>query len=86
MKKERQKVQNLLNELKVSQENLNKYKLTYVPQENVNELESSVKQLQVTIRGHESQDQEQKKLIQELKMSVNDKQMNIYELTRLANE
>ena len=56
-------MQNLLNELKVSQENLNKYKLTYVPQENVNELESSVKQLQVTIRGHESQDQEQKKVI-----------------------
>lgn len=39
LKKERQKVQNLLNELKLSQENLQKMKLTYVPQENLNELE-----------------------------------------------
>jgi len=43
LQKERQKVQNLLTELKVSQENLHKVKLTFVPQENVVELESSIK-------------------------------------------
>lgn len=45
LKKERQKVQEALNDLKKSQENLQKYKMTYVPQENVMELESSIKQL-----------------------------------------
>lgn len=43
LQKERQKVQNLLTELKLSQENLQKVKLTFVPQENVSELESSIK-------------------------------------------
>ena len=56
LQKERQKVQNLLNELKISQENLQKVKLTFVPQENVNELELSVKQLQETLKAHEAQD------------------------------
>jgi len=28
----------------------------------------------------------QAKMIQELKLTINDKQMNIYELTRIANE
>jgi len=72
--------------LKLSQDNLQKIKLTFVPQENVSELESSVKQLQDTIKGHENQDHTHAKLISELKMTINDKQMNIYELTRLAND
>ena len=56
LQKERQKVQNLLHELKISQENLQKVRLTFVPQENVTELESSIKQLQETIKGLERQD------------------------------
>ena len=79
LQKERQKVQNLLSELKLSQENLQKVKLTFVPQENVNELESSVKQLQDTISGHESQGAEHRKTIEELKMTV-------YELQRISEE
>lgn len=63
LQKERQKVQNLLNELKISQENLQKVKLTFVPQENVHELESSIRQLQATIKNQEAQESEHKKMI-----------------------
>lgn len=79
LQKERQKVQNLLTELKLSQENLQKIKLTFVPQENVNELESSIKQLQDTIVQYEAQDEEHRNTIQELKMSV-------FELNRIADD
>ena len=63
----------MLTELKISQENLQKVKLTFVPQENISELEQSVKQLQETIKQHEAQDQLQAKQIQELKLTINDK-------------
>ena len=72
-------MQNLLTELKLSQENMQKLKMTSVPQESVSELESSIKQLQGTIVQHESQDEEYRKTIQELKM-------NVYELNRMATE
>ena len=42
----------------MSQENLHKTKLTFVPQENVAELENSVKGLQETLKKTESQDAE----------------------------
>ena len=60
--------------------------MTTVPQEKQVELEESIKELMQTIADYEAAAQVQREAVDELQLTVNDKQLNIQALTRQLNE